>query len=120
MKYITFLFLALISTSAMADLPHTDYVLIPASQNLKVLGPVGGQGDVIDHLVIIPETTGAGTVSIRDGSGAAAPYNSNVFVSGTLSDLKPVTITVGMRSMSGDWQVTTGANVHVIAVGRFK
>lgn len=120
MKHLTFLFIFLFASMARADLPHTDYVLISASQTLKVLGPVGAQGDVIDHLVIVPETTSAGTVSIRDGGGSAAAYNTNVFVSGTVSDLKPINIALSARSVSGDWQVTTGANVHVIAVGRFK
>jgi hypothetical protein len=29
-------------------------------------------------------------------------------------------INLDARSVSADWNITTGANVHVIAVGRFK
>jgi hypothetical protein len=94
----------------------TDYELVAASQSTQALGPVGGAGDILEYLIIVPETTAAGTVSIKDGSNTAI----NVLVTGTLSDLKPIIVHFGARSTSGAWQVTTGANVHVIGVGRFK
>ena len=94
----------------------TDYELIAASQTDQVCGPTGGVGDLLERLIIVPETTGAGTVAIQDGADTAI----NVFVTGTLSDLHPIIIPLGMRSATGSWQITTGANVHVIAVGRFK
>ena len=94
---------------------HTDYELIAAGQTTQALGPTGRAGDVLEKLIIVPETTGAGTVAIKDGSDTAI----NVFVSGTLSDLHTIVIPIGARSRSGGWQVTTGTNVHVIAVGRF-
>lgn len=116
----TFLLLFLSLTAAAAELPATDYEVVAASQTNQKLGPVGARGDVIKRLIIVPETTGAGTVAIRDGTGSAAAYNSNVLVSGTLSDLSPIILDLDARSVSGEWSVTTGANVHVIAVGRFK
>jgi len=97
-------------------MPRTDYELIAASSSAAVLGPVGGQGDILEYLIIVPETTGAGTVSIKDGTDAAM----NVLVAGTLTNLTPIVIHIGARSRVGPWQVTTGANEHVIAVGRFK
>lgn len=120
MKLFFVTILICMSANAFADLPHTDYEIVAASQTNQILGPTGGQGDVLEKLVIVPETTGAGTVAIRDGTGSATAYNSNVFVAGTLADLHPIVIELGARSISGDWSVTTGANVHVIAVGRFK
>jgi hypothetical protein len=96
----------------------TDYELIAPSQSAQVLGPgtaTTKTGDILERLIIVPETTAAGTVSIKDGADAAI----NVFVAGTLSDLHTINIPIGARSMTGSWQVTTGANVHVIAVGRF-
>ena len=93
-----------------------DYELVAASQTTQTLGPVGGSGDILESCLIVPETTGAGTVAIKDGSDTAI----NIFVSGTLSDLKPHPVRIGARSRSGAWQVTTGANVHVICMGRFK
>lgn len=93
----------------------TDYETVAASQTDQALGPTGNAGDILERLIIVPETTGAGTVSIKDGSGSAI----NVFIAGTLSDLKPHVIAIGARSTSGGWKVTTGANVHVIGIGRF-
>ena len=91
------------------------YELIAASQSTQALGATGAAGDVLERLIIVPETTGAGTVSIKDGSGTAI----NVLVTGTLVDLKPIIVEVNAKSLSGAWQVTTGANVHVVAVGLF-
>lgn len=92
-----------------------NYETVAKSQSDQVMGPTGAAGDFLDHLVIVPETTAAGTVSIKDGGGSAI----NVFVTGTLSDLKPHVISLQMRSVAGAWKVTTGDNVHVIAVGSF-
>lgn len=112
--FIWFVFFCSLNVSA--EPPHTDYELVAASQSTQTIGPVGGAGDVLEKIIIVPETTGAGTVAIKDGSTTAI----NVFVAGTLSDLKPIVISIAARSTSGAWQVTTGANVHVIAVGKFK
>jgi hypothetical protein len=44
----------------------------------------------------------------------------NIFVTGTLADLRSFTVPLCMTSgESGGWKITTGANVHVIAVGIF-
>lgn len=94
---------------------NTQYELIAASQTDQVCGPVGKLGDILERLIIVPETTAAGTVAIQDGDGTAI----NVFIAGTLSDLHPIIIPIGARSVTGAWSVTTGANVHVIAVGNF-
>lgn len=109
--------LILFTTTVYAQEPaRTDYELVAASQTTQTIGPVGAAGDILERVIIVPETTGAGTVAIKDGSTTAI----NIFVAGTLSDLKPHIVYLGMRSSSGAWQITTGANVHVIAVGRFK
>lgn len=93
----------------------TDYELVAASQTTQTIGPVGAIGDVLERVIIVPETTAAGTVAIKDGSGTAI----NIFVAGTLADLKPHVVVIGARSAVGAWQITTGANVHVIAIGSF-
>lgn len=105
-------------TSAFADVAVTDYELIDAGQSAQVMGPSTATtkaGMILERLIIVPETTGAGTVAIKDGSGTAI----NVFIAGTLSDLHTIVIDLHARSVTGSWQVTTGANVHVIAVGKF-
>lgn len=93
----------------------TDYETVAASQTTQALGPTGHAGDVLQRVIIVPETTSAGTVAIKDGSGTAI----NIFVSGTLADLSTITVELGLRSTDGAWQITTGSAVHVIAVGRF-
>lgn len=92
----------------------SNYETVAASQTAQVLGGVGGQGDYIKSLVIIPATTAAGNVALLDGSTSIS-----VFVTGTLADLTPIVIPLGMYSQTGPWKVTTGANVSVIAVGMF-
>lgn len=92
-----------------------DYETVAAGQSDQALGATGAAGDLLQGLLIVPATTGAGTVSIKDGGGSSI----NVFVSGTLADLKPHWIPLGIKSTSGAWKVTTGTNVSVIAVGTF-
>lgn len=119
--YLFISFLLIFSSLAYgSEMPRTDYEFVAASATAQKLGPVGGAGDIIERLIIVPETTGAGTVSIRDGASNAPAYKTDVFVTGTLADLSPIVVNLGARSVSADWNVTTGANVHVIAVGRFK
>lgn len=92
----------------------TAYETVAASQTAQVMGGAGATGDYIDHLVVIPATTAAGAIALLDGATSIS-----VFATGTLSDLKPFTINLQMHSVSGPWKVTTGANVSVIAVGKF-
>lgn len=114
---ILILALALLSAAWFGgEPPHTDYETVAASQSDQALGPTGGAGDVLERLIIVPLTTGAGTVTLKDGSGGAI----SVFISGTLSDLHTIVVPIGARSTSGAWKVTTGANVNAIAVGRFQ
>lgn len=94
----------------------TDWETVAASQSDQVCGTTGTRGDVIDKLVIVPATTAAGNVSIKDGGGSAI----SVFATGTLSDLRPIVIPLGMKSLAGGWKVTTGANVSAICIGRFR
>jgi hypothetical protein len=102
---------------ALAEpMPLTDFEYVAAGQSNQKLGPVGGVGDVLNKLIIIPDTTAAGTVWLHDGGG----NSQKVFVTGTLADLSPIVLDLGMRSVSGDWSITTGSNVHVLAIGRFK
>ncbi len=91
-----------------------DYEDVAAGQTAQVLGGNGAIGDIISHVTIIPETTGAGTVALLDGT-----VSRNIFVAGTLTSLVPFTIALGMRSVAGPWKLTTGSNVHCIAVGSF-
>lgn len=96
---------------------RTDYETIAASQSDQVIGSAGAAGDVLEKIVVIPATTSPGAISIKDGSGSAI----TVFTGGALSvsDLKTFVISLGIRAAT-NWNVTTGANVSCIAIGRFK
>lgn len=95
-----------------------EYELVAASQTDQILGTTGAAGDILSHLIIVPETTGAGTVAIKDGNGSAI----NVLVAGTLADLTPIHVPLGAActaTTTPGWKITTGANVHVLAFGTF-
>jgi hypothetical protein len=98
---------------------NTDYETVAASQTDQVLGTTGTKGDVLERVLVIPGTTSPGVVSIKDGSagGSITLFTGGA---GSVATLTPFVIRVGARSTgAGGWRVTTGANVSVIAVGRF-
>jgi hypothetical protein len=90
------------------------YETVAASQTDQVLGATGAAGDYLSHIVIQPATTGAGTVTVKDGTTVIF-----TFTAGTLADLSPKTVPFGLFSVNGAWKVTTGANVAVIGCGNF-
>lgn len=79
-------------------------------------GTAGQIGDYLARVVITPATTGAGTVAIKDGSQTAITIYAGM--AGT-NNLMPTNVELGIRSTSGGWQINTGANVSIIAVGNF-
>ena len=99
---------------------NTDYEKVAASQTAQVLGPgtaTTKTDQLLEHLLVTPATLDPGAVAIKDGSDTAM----TVFTGGTgsVTSLTPFSIFVGARSRVGSWQVTTGTDVSVIAVGKF-
>jgi len=98
---------------------HRDFETVAASQTDQMMGPDGKQGDDLERSITIPATTSPGAVAIQDGAAGAI----TVFPGGasSLSELKPIVVELGMKSVetTGGWQITTGTNVSVIAIGRF-
>lgn len=92
------------------------YETVAASQTAQALGAAGARGDFISHLVIIPASTSPGSVALLDDSASIT-----VFAGGasSLTELKPIHVPLGLTSKNGAWKITTGANVAVIACGRF-
>lgn len=92
-----------------------DYVTVAASSTAAALGTKAG--GILRRLIIVPATTSPGAVSIKDGSGSAI----TIFTGGATSvgDLSPIVVELGAISIAGVWSVTTGANVSVVAIGRF-
>jgi hypothetical protein len=98
------------------------YTAIPASQtafscSLSSSPDSGATGDYLDHVVVIPATTAPGVVTILDSSTALISYPGGGTTA--LLTLTPFTIYVGAVSKNGAWKITTGANVSVLAVGKF-
>lgn len=93
------------------------YETVAAGQTTQALGVTGVVGDFLEGLLIIPATTSPGAVAIKDGGNTAI----TVFAggAGSVSNLVPFFVPVCANSAAGAWQVTTGANVSVIAVGMF-
>ena len=91
-----------------------NYETVAASQTGQVLGLNGSTGDYIERLIIRPATTSPGLVTILDGSTSIP-----IMATGGTTTLEPIVVELGMQSVSGAWSVTTGANVSVIAVGKF-
>lgn len=93
----------------------TEYEAVPASQTDQPLGATGVVGDYLSHIVIQPTTTAAGTCTVKDGTAVIF-----TFTTGTLGDLKPITVPFNAVSINaGGWKVTTGANVAIVAFGDF-
>lgn len=94
------------------------YRTVAASQTDFVLGATGATGDFLQGVLIVPGTSAAGAVSIKDGGGSSI----SIFAGGgttALQDLKPLWAPIGANSGAGAWKVTTGANVTCIAIGNF-
>jgi serine protease Do len=100
-----------------AQLDGSEYETVAASQTTQALGATGATGDYLREVLITPATTSPGAVQIKDGSNTAI----TVFTGGatTVSNLVPFTISLGLTSTSGAWQVTTGSNVSAVGIGNF-
>lgn len=92
------------------------YETVAASQTGQVIGPTGGKGDYISHLIVIPATTSPGNVLLLDNATSITVFTGGA---SSVTNLVPFMVPLGMKSVSGAWKVTTGANVSVIAVGDF-
>jgi len=93
------------------------YETIAASQTAQVLGTAGAQGDYIARIIIIPATVAGGVVTLLDGSTSIPIYVGGATTA--LLEVKPITVELGLYSLTGPWKVTTGANISAIAVGDF-
>ncbi len=97
-------------------LPGQEYETVAASQTAQALGATGATGDLINGILVIPATTSPGNVLLLDNATSIT-----VFAGGasSVSNLVPFFIPLGIKSVSGAWKITTGANVSCIGVGDF-
>lgn len=113
--------------SAEVEIRALQYNTVAASQPAQTLvksansatgaaAGTGARGDILEYLEVTPESTSPGSVTLVDG---ATSYIVFLGGAGSVNDLKPFTIAWGARSQNAAWQVTTGAAVHLAAMGRF-
>jgi hypothetical protein len=96
-----------------------EYEYVAASTAATPLGATGASGDYLAGLLIIPASTSPGSVTLTDGAAGSA---RTIFAGGasSLTSLIPFFVPLGVKSIvTGGWQVATGANVAVYAVGDF-
>ena len=93
-----------------------DYETVAASQTAQVLGGSGAQGNILERVIIIPATTSPGAVSILDNATSITLFPGGA---SSVTELKPIVVELSAISRNGAWKITTGANVSVIAVGKF-
>lgn len=91
-----------------------DYETVAASATTQALGATGAAGDFLHRLICVITSSTGTLVQIKDGSGTAI----TVLPTG-ISAPNYFNIEINARSTLGAWQVTTGANVAVLAIGRF-
>ena len=106
------------TTNGVVNAANT-YNTIAASQSTQALtgGGGGATGDYLSHCTIVPATTAPGVVTILDNATAIYSYPGGGTTA--LLSLIPFSIPIAAKSVSGAWNVTTGANVSVVCVGKF-
>lgn len=102
--------------AVFSDMTVGEYETVAASATAQALGATGATGDWITGVLVIPATTSPGVVTLLDNA-----ISIPIFVGGasSVSNLVPFFIPLNMKSVSGAWKITTGANVSVIGIGNF-
>jgi hypothetical protein len=91
-----------------------DYETVAAGQTDQVCGATGGIGDYLDRVILVVTTAATAATSIEDGS-----TNIAIFPNSPGGGVGTYTVELGMSSVAGGWEITTGAGVAAICVGRF-
>lgn len=93
-----------------------NYETVAASQTDQVMGGAGGKSDVVNHILAIPASTSPGAITLTDGDTAIT-----VFAGGasSVTSLIPFSIPLFLRSATGPWKITTGADISCVVVGDF-
>jgi hypothetical protein len=67
-------------------------------------------------ILVVPATTSPGAVTLIDGLTSITVFTGGA---SSVSNLVPFYIPLGLRSVSGSWKITTGANVACVVTGDF-
>lgn len=104
--------------SAGLEQEHSQYVRVEASQTTAQIsrsndGTAGR--DYLHHLIVFPGSSAVGAISIYDGATTIG-----VIPALAGGDSKPYTLPIGLTCVTTKgFNITTGASVAVVAVGRF-
>ncbi len=100
---------------SLADSTLSEYETVAAGQTAQVFGDAGAAGDLVVGVLIVPATVSPGNVLLIDGSTSIT-----VFAGGTnsVTSLIPFFVPLGVKSLTGPWKLTTGADVSAIFVGK--
>lgn len=115
-------YLSTIATAAASSDPtlvaigQSEYETVAASQTAQALGATGATGDYIAGILVIPATTSPGNVLLLDNATSITVFTGGA---SSVSNLVPFFIPLGIKSVSGAWKITTGANVSCIGIGDF-
>ena len=93
------------------------YVTVAASQTTAKLGVQANTGDWLQSLVVVPNSSTAQSVVLKDGTSTIITIPTQ---SGGTGTPQPYALYLGMRSKkAGGWSITTGTSVSVLAIGHF-
>lgn len=84
-----------------------DYETVAAGQTTQILGATGAVGDFLARVLV---TANTGAFTIFDGVIAVAVFPATTPIG---------SIEIGLKSVSGTWNVTTAASTSLTAVGQF-
>lgn len=101
-----------------AEQYSANYQAVGASTTATLSGGGGGdKGDFIAGILVVPTSLSPATITIADGGGGAI----TIFAGGasSLSNLVSFYIPLGIKSVTGPWTITTGANASVLVTGGF-
>jgi hypothetical protein len=105
-----------LSTAAVPIAMADEYETVAASATDQVIGTTGATGDRLAGILIQPGTTSPGNVIIKDNATTIFTFPGGA---SSVSNLATIPVPLGIKSVSGAWKITTGANVTVIAIGDF-
>lgn len=100
----------------LVELGQDEYEVVAASATNSNLGATGAVGDYLASITIQPSTTVPGSVVVKDGSTTIMTWPGSAAYP---AHLAPIEIAIGAKSVNGAWNITTGSNVSVMAVGKF-
>jgi hypothetical protein len=100
------------------ELEHSQYVQVAASQTTAQISRSGdgtAGRDYLHHLIVVRPSSTPGAVTVFDGATTLLTIPAGAG-DGTL----PYTLPIGVTSQTTKgFNITTGASVAVVAVGRF-